>query len=197
MDRHFVYHELQHALFHVDKGILYTVRMLFSSPGRTIRSFINGQRVRHFKPLMFLVVSAGLYAFINHFFKHAIIAWRPTGVRTADNAVSALNEYLKEYFEWFVLIQLPLAAWVYYLFFRKYRTNYVEQLVVCAYVSGMRTLLGILLLPLARFFPHLDFWVEALMPLGLFMWTYLQFYSSERKGSIITLPIFETKRPVS
>lgn len=185
IDRHFVYHELQHALFHIDKGILYTLRMLFAAPGRTIRSFIGGQRVRHFKPLMFLVVTTGLYAFVNHFFKHLVIVTRPTGSRAADNSVQLVNEYLIEYYEWFVLLQLPLIAGMYYLFFRKYGTNFVEQLVVCAYVTGMRTLLGILILPLNAYLPAAGYVLESAMPVALFIWTYLQFYNGRPKGAIV------------
>ena len=186
IDRHFVYHELQHALFHIDKGILYTLRTLFAAPGRTIKSFIEGHRVKHFKPLTFVIVIAGLYAFVNHFFNHTVIVSRHTGIQIADNSVELVNEYLKEYFEWFILIQLPLIAWIYFAFFRKYGTNYIEQLVICAYVTGMRTLISILLLPVSTYYPVVGYWAESLIPIILFCWTYLQYYTGKPKAVIIT-----------
>lgn len=185
IDRHFVYHEIQHALFHVDKGILYTLRTLFTAPGKTIKSFIDGKRVKHFKPLAFLIVMAGLYAFANHFFDHSIIITRDTGIRAADTTMEMMNDKLKEYFEWYVLIQLPLIAWVYFLFFRKYGTNYIEQLVICAYVTGMHTLISVVLLPLTGHYPVTGYWIQLLVPVLLFVWTYLQYYQSRSKSAVI------------
>ncbi len=137
IDKHFIYHELQHGLFHIDKGILYTLKELFTFPGTTIRLFVEGKRVKHFKPLAFLLVMAGLYAFVNHYFNANVLLTGPTGVKNADTSIQAVNDYLKEHFEILVLLELPLISFVYYLFFKRYGTNYIEQLVINAYTSGL------------------------------------------------------------
>ncbi|MBC8155688.1 MAG: DUF3667 domain-containing protein [Bacteroidetes bacterium] len=48
---HFLWHDIQHGLLHIDKGILYTTKELFTRPGHSIREFLLGKRVKHFKPI--------------------------------------------------------------------------------------------------------------------------------------------------
>lgn len=185
IDKHFIYHEIQHGLFHIDKGILYTLKELFTNPGKTIRLFIEGKRVKHFKPLAFLLVMAGLYVFVNHFFNANIILTRPTGIKIADNSIQTLNDFIKEHFAIFVLLELPLIAFVYYLFFKKYSTNYFEQLVINAYVSGLRTLITLILLPVSYYFPNTGHILELLIPLFIFIWVYPQYYHEQPRFPII------------
>lgn len=68
INAHFLWHDIQHGLLHFEKGILYSLKQLFSRPGHSIREFIEGKRVRHFKPLSLVVVLATLYGFMYHYF---------------------------------------------------------------------------------------------------------------------------------
>jgi hypothetical protein len=77
---HFIWHDLQHGLFHFDNGIFYTIKQLVTRPGHTIREFINGKRVRHFKPLTLVVLLATLYGFLYHYFIENLFDVQPTGV---------------------------------------------------------------------------------------------------------------------
>jgi len=185
IDKHFIYHELQHGLFHIDKGILYTLKQLFTNPGQTIRLFVEGKRVKHFKPLAFLLVMAGLYAFVNHFFNTNMIPVGPTGVKNADISVHAVNDYLKEHFEIFVLLELPLISFVYYLFFKRYGTNYIEQLVINAYISGLHTFIKLLLLPVSYYFSKTGLILDQATPILLLIWAYPQYYHEQSRFQII------------
>jgi len=185
IDKHFIYHEIQHGLFHIDKGILYTLKELFTNPGNTIRLFVDGKRVKHFKPLAFLILMAGLYAFVNHYFNANIILTGPTGVKTADNSIQAVNDYIKEHFEFFVLLELPLISFVYYLFFRRYGTNYIEQLVINAYISGLRTFLMILLLPVSYYFTIAGHIMDILLPIFILVWAYPQYYHEKPRAQVV------------
>lgn len=185
IDKHFIYHEIQHGLFHIDNGILYTLKELFTNPGTTVRLFIEGKRVKHFKPLAFLLVMAGLYAFVNHYFNASVILTGQTGVKNADNSIQAVNDYLKEHFEFFVLLELPLISFVYYLFFKKYGTNYIEQLVINAYISGLRTFIMILLLPVSYYFSITGHILDQAIPLLILIWAYPQYYYNQPRFSII------------
>jgi hypothetical protein len=61
INAHFLWHDIQHGLLHFDEGILFSLRQLFTRPGHSIREFIDGKRVRHFKPISLVVVLATLY----------------------------------------------------------------------------------------------------------------------------------------
>jgi hypothetical protein len=53
---HDIGHHFVHALFHVDKGLLYTVNEMLFRPGKTISEYLNGKRAYHFNPFLFLLL---------------------------------------------------------------------------------------------------------------------------------------------
>ena len=44
-------HDVPHAVFHVERGILPTLAGLLRRPGATINAYLDGQRTRFFNPL--------------------------------------------------------------------------------------------------------------------------------------------------
>ncbi len=64
----FLWHDIQHGLLHVEKGILFTVKELFTRPGHTIREYLEGKRVKHFKPVSLVLLLAGFYGLLSHYF---------------------------------------------------------------------------------------------------------------------------------
>lgn len=67
IDGHYILHEIQHVL-HFEKGILYTVKELFTRPGACIRTFIATDRSRLVKPVLFVIITSLVYASIAHLF---------------------------------------------------------------------------------------------------------------------------------
>lgn len=61
----FLLHEIQHGVFHVDKGILFTLKELFTRPGKMINGYLQGKRVSHFKPVA-LVFILGTLVFLEY-----------------------------------------------------------------------------------------------------------------------------------
>lgn len=53
-------HHLPHAIFHLDKGLLHTVKGMTFSPGEVIREYIDGKRIMHFNPLLFVILLGGI-----------------------------------------------------------------------------------------------------------------------------------------
>ena len=66
MNFHSLWHDIQHGLFHFDNGVLYTAKQLFTRPGNSIREYIDGKRVRHFKPISLVILLATVYGFLYH-----------------------------------------------------------------------------------------------------------------------------------
>jgi hypothetical protein len=186
---HFLYHEIQHGIFHVDRGILYTIKELFTRPGHSIREFIEGKRVKHFKPFAFLLVITGLYAFINHFFNARVLPVSQTSNKLATGALQTFNEFAKEHYAVYELMQLPLLASASYLLFKKYRTSFLEHAVINSYLMGQRILIRLLLLPVSELFeksyPLLTTACDFIIGISLFTWAYRQYYAT-RSGFTIT-----------
>src|SRR5689334_14101059 len=49
--------DLPHAIFHVDKGVLYNFTQLFRRPGSAILDYLSGKRIAFFHPASYLVLS--------------------------------------------------------------------------------------------------------------------------------------------
>ena len=47
---HYLVHEVPHSIFHVDNGILFTLKELFTRPGQSIREYLEGKRQQHSNP---------------------------------------------------------------------------------------------------------------------------------------------------
>jgi hypothetical protein len=61
-----ILHDIPHAVFHIDKGFLFTFRTLFYKPGKAIRDYLNGKRVNYFSPFAYLLLLCAASTFIDH-----------------------------------------------------------------------------------------------------------------------------------
>ena len=63
----FLIDEIKYTYLYVNKGLLFTAKELFTRPGHTIREFIEGKRVNHYKPILLVFVLAGVEGLLNHY----------------------------------------------------------------------------------------------------------------------------------
>ena len=186
---HFVVHEIQHGLLHVDRGFFFTLKELFSRPGHSIRDYINGQRVNHFKPLAFLLIMATVYAYLSHLLHdQSSMEDLIMGFKSVPDPKDSPKSYRA--FDWILahyaytsLLLIPLASLASYLAFIKAGYNYFQHLVLNAFQAGQLTAFHIVYL----FFTYLvnrnqpsytlDY-IELALGFGLTWWTYYQFFAT-------------------
>ena len=139
-------HELQHSLFHVDKGLWLTLRELLTRPGHAIREFLEGQRVRRFKPFATLIVLATVYSLLYRWMgPDTAFMIRDEGSR---KVMEVMNKLMGQYYALLELATLPGLAFFSWLWMRKYGHNFVEHLVIQAYITAQRIAVSTLFLPL-------------------------------------------------
>jgi Protein of unknown function (DUF3667) len=187
---HFIWHDLQHGLFHFDNGIFYTIKQLLTRPGHAIREFINGKRVRHFKPLTLVVVLATLYGLLYHYLIDNIFDIQPIGVGE-ENVVSAYEKvtgWLTDHFAYASLILVVISSIVSYQVFKKQGHNFAEHLVLNTYYIGLVLVVNLILLPVLYIFHKDDsrnLMAYALITqnLNFFLmyWCYAQFFNKLSK----------------
>ncbi len=175
IDLHYFLHELPHSIFHVDGGILFTLRELFTRPGSTIREYLDGRRKPHFKPLMLVLVMGSFCALLQ------LLVKKHKDVEKSDQLIQSnlskseiakyidfkgLVAYFTEVFHWLsshfaftVLLMLPVTALAFFLGFRKYKLNYPEWVVIFLFLGGQS-------LAIYVFFIFLNFFV------GDYTWLY-------------------------
>lgn len=65
--KHFIQHGLIHGIWHVDSGIIFTIKELFTRPGHSIREFIFGKRVGYFSFVTLLLIIFGVSHFLGEY----------------------------------------------------------------------------------------------------------------------------------
>lgn len=187
---HFLWHDIQHGLLHFDKGILYSLKQLFTRPGHSIREFIEGKRVRHFKPLSLVVVLATLYGVLYHYFHINTFDAVKSQIIDSDY----LNEWFATHFSWVTVGSIPIYTVGTYLVFRNQGYNFVEFFVLNTFKAAQRISVQILTIPAMIFFnhtSHIQQYTYAMYIIGivLIFWTNIQFFNKISKTKAFLLSI--------
>jgi hypothetical protein len=192
---HFLWHDIQHGLLHFDKGVLYTAKQLFTRPGNSIREFIEGKRVKHFKPVSLIIVLATVYGLLYHSFhinafKDEVSesfqkGWNGSGTQIVFD-FEKINEWIGTHYSWLVLLLLPFYALGSFLAFRKSGYNYVEHLILNAFITGQNLLVHIILFPLLYLYNETPTYetISTLINTICFVllaWSYMQFFRQYSK----------------
>lgn len=142
---HLVFHDLPHSIWHVDKGVLYTLRQMLTRPGLAIREYLAGQRARHFRPISYLLLLVGLSALLMSSLHLDLYRGRPAS-EVPELLRVVMERYTHFNFKYPAfahLILLPLNSLVAWLLLRRTGYNYAEVLTGGAFVAGTLALLGL------------------------------------------------------
>ncbi len=178
IDAHYVQHEVLHVL-HFEKGILYTVRELLLSPGKSVRAFVAENRSRLVKPILFIILSSLLYTVVTHFFH---LDKRYITVRDKDNlATSSINNWVQNHYGYTnIVIGICIAGWL-HLFFRKSKYNFFEILILLCFVMGMSMLIFSVFALIEGITSYKTMAFSAAISLGYSAWAIGDFFDSRKK----------------
>jgi hypothetical protein len=195
MNWHFLLHDIQHGLLHFDKGLLFTIGQLFTRPGHAIREFIEGKRVRHFKPLSLVIVLATVYALLYHYFGIGSLP-DVTVKGNFGNGFSPekINEWIANHFAWTTLLSIPFFSLPTYIVFRKQGYNFIEHLVLNAFLAAQRLCVHIATFPFLylisgppqmQVMPKLTILIDFILT----VWSYMQFFNKLPKMRVFSLTL--------
>jgi hypothetical protein len=151
---HYLWHDIQHGLLHIDKGILFTTKELFTRPGYSIREFLQGKRVNHFKPISLVIILAGIYSLLSHYFELNLFSnyyeFKGSGQSFIQikEAVGKMTEWFSRHYSIVSLIQIPIFSVGTYICFKKAKYNYIEHLVINSFIAGQKLILHLLTFPI-------------------------------------------------
>ncbi|KQC00381.1 DUF3667 domain-containing protein [Pedobacter sp. Hv1] len=184
MNFHFLWHDIQHGLLHFDNGIFYTIKELYTRPGNTIRAYINGKRVKHYKPVSMIILLATIYGFLALYFNASA---NDAMVLTAQDdhslmALNKVNDWANAHYTAYTLMILPFLSIGSFLVFKKQQYNFVEHFVLNSFMTGQLLVLQLLCFPLTYYYQGtaIAIMVTGLISaLGLLVmvWTYVQFFN--------------------
>lgn len=191
----YIVNDLQNGLFSFDNGILYSAKQLFTRPGHAIREFIAGKRINHHRPLSLVVLLATVYGLLYHFLDFNILAYanedgNSNGVVSYNN----INELISTHYAITILLSIPLYAVASYLIFKKQGYNFVEHMVLNAFVASQKIIIHLCTIPFIYFIHSsrdLKLMSELIFVLDflLLYWCYSQFFNTLSRGKSFVLTL--------
>lgn len=182
VDSHYVIHEITHIL-HFEKGILYTIKELLVRPGRNIREFITDNRNRLVKPILFIIVSSFIYTLIVHFFHAETQYVSIDGIK--NSAVVTIFTWVQHNYGYANIIMGAFISLWLKLFFKKYKYNFFEILILLCFVIGIGMLIFSVFTIIEGLTKTTLMNISGMIAIGYSAWAIGQFFDKKKPGSYI------------
>jgi hypothetical protein len=162
---HDVLHDAMHYFTHVDKGIFQLIRDLIIKRGIVAREYIDGKRKKYFPPLSFFMLIATVFVFVStlgesneklilekeipEITKIANPIQKQHVIRIYERKEKVMH-FTTKYSNLMAMCSLPISAFIFWLFYRKAKYNYIEHVVAGMYMLGICILIyALLILPIS------------------------------------------------
>ncbi len=177
--KHFITHDFIHSVYHLDKGILFTIKQLLTRPGNSVREFIQGKRVKYFSYITLIILLSGIGHFLSEL---SPVRLSDLGPETSKMAMSALEKLSMEYPKLVTLFTIPFYTLFSYLSFRRAKMNGTEHLVMNTYKTAAELLIGIVFSSISIFYHnkevlYLMFGFVGMLQSVYTVWFYYQYFS--------------------
>lgn len=136
--KNFIFHDLLHGTFHIEKGILFTAKQSLLRPGKAALEYIAGKRKRYYNVFYLILITIGIILFIRHANEIEDVVTDKTYVNEASRKI---DEVFSKTSKFIIFLFVPFGALNSFMLFRRKKLNLSEQFIL----SGM-ILLGILLI---------------------------------------------------
>lgn len=136
INTHFLIHEVIHAFTHADTGFLYLFKELALKPGEVVKEYVAGARKKYYNPFNFFLITVAISAFLSAYFHLFDVNLRST------NPVSNI---VTKYVNWIFVASVPIQAFFTWLFFRKKKYNYAENIIFHLFLGGFRLVFFVLI----------------------------------------------------
>lgn len=144
--------------FNVEKGFIYTAKMLLIKPGTVIKDYLNGKTKVYINPLKYFLIIAGINAVILIYFKifdqnidrnTELIGANEIAIQLSHK----MSEIMKKYLHILSILIIPFISLMSKLFFRKKELNYAEHLIMNLFFSSELAIFAFFLNIFYYYFP--------------------------------------------
>ena len=157
-----------------EKGILRTIKSLFTEPGQLIKDYWNGKTINYYNPFRYVLIWVAINVLVSFWIglddllqQSVQTEFVPTqDAGTMENADEKFDSWLN----FMVLLMLPIFSFLTYKFFPKKKKNYAEHFIMNSFMMGQQSLITSftnLIFPIIPF--HMAFFMVFNFLIG---WTY-------------------------
>ena len=188
IDRKYIIREIA-SFFNAERGILYTVKKMFISPGKSVKEYITKDRSLYVKPIAFVIITSLIYTLVSHFFHiDAQEFQRQLAGETEQMELPTsilITNWTIEYSGYVtILVGLLMAFWV-KLFFRKSGYNLFEIFVLFCYVSGISALFSSIIFIIQGLTQLSLIYPATLLTMIYSIWATGQFFDGRKASSYL------------
>lgn len=135
-------HDIPHSVFHVDKGLFYTFWQLLKRPGETLKEYLQGKRIRHYRPFAYVLMLSAISALIVH--------WNITLIQHLEEekkgvAIPIAEHFFAKYQSIFIFLMIPIVSLCTWIVFIKNRYSFWEHMLINTYMAAQLNVLVILI----------------------------------------------------
>jgi len=178
--KHFIEHDFIRGVWSVDKGILFTLKELFTQPGHGVRGYVEGKRVYYFNFVSLIVLILAISALLTPYSHIKMSDLMP---EASKEAMNSFESFTTKYPKLILLIAIPLNSFFSFIWFRKARFNFTEHLVLNSYKTAAELILGLAFSIFTIFYTNINVLATLYFVLsgagGIIygIWFYSQFFS--------------------
>ena len=186
---HFLAHDVVHGIWHVDNGLLPTIKALFVRPGHRVREYLAGRRVGFFNFFTLLLLTLAAGHFLEGF----------THVKLSDlvsensrAAIGAVEAFFEKYPKASLVLTVPVYALFSFVWFRKSGFNLTEHFVLNAYKTAGESVIALVFSALTIFYTNVPvlsklYGLVSLLSMVYTVVFYCQFFAQAgyRKKSLV------------
>lgn len=191
----YILHDVPHSVFHIDEGFFYTLKCMFTRPGAMVQDFLDGKRVKYFKPLAYVVIMSAMCTLLLKG-----IEWVTAKAAGVQMVPAHEESFFKHYFSLFIFIMIPFASLVTWVTFLRKKYNYWEHVVANTYIAAQLNIMlvlvnlaGLVIVLFTKKFEGVDFSIFIVIFMSFFLYLYGSvfgfIFSASLKGRYRTLRI--------
>lgn len=186
--------ELSDSIFQVNHGLFFTIKVLFTRPGHSIREFLNGQRKEYFKPIAFALTLSTIYFLVSQLSDSPtllddFLSGYSDGGEERDFTTekSPIISWLSNNYAYTTLLLIPIFSLASYISFLGLKKNYLEHIVINSFITGQQAIFYSFFMIIGVLTEKEDFTVLAAVLISTLFnfWAFIQFYQTEKKVLVI------------
>ena len=191
LDWNYIYDEAKYTFLHLNNGLFYTTKELLTRPGDMVREFIEGKRVKHYKPILLVFVLAGISTILAHYNGDLLFLEKMNDPNQKKLfGPKGLSNIFSEYYTLMQVISVPLISVCTWLAFKKWGYNFIENIIINSFATAQLLIIGIIFTPVKFLCANTGFALlsSSLIGFGSYgfnIWLYLKLYKGQDLGFII------------
>lgn len=133
-------HDFVHAVFHLDKGFFFTLKMVLIHPGFFIKEFLDGKRMKYFNYFTFILLLIA-FGHLLSLYNHVKIS-DLMDMQVQKQMMNKLQDFMTNNPKLIYVIMVPIASLCTFIWFINQNLNFSEHLILNIYKAGGEIFIG-------------------------------------------------------